>query len=440
MKISTVGSSEAMPQRKFTVSARDLGEYDVAVVGGGVSGVAAAVTAARRGCRTVLIEGCGCLGGALTAGLVPNMSLDREGKGGIVEEFFRFMDGHGFSCPRRGALTDADGALIPGGVVSPDGAKVCFDRFAAEAGVTVLLYSHAIGVRMDGRRIGELLVGTECGAAVLRAKIFVDATGNGNLSLMAGCRGESGHPDDRHVQPATLGYMMSGLGFAESTTDKAAYGDALAAAGAPVTNRLPCALRLPDLHNCLVWTNYEYDVDTTDILSLSRAACHARIEALETAEAHRRIPGHAGAKLGTLAEHIGIREGYRIAGKYRLTLDDLLRGSRFADGVCLVNFVVDVHKTTAEGDPHTARSYKVRPYHIPYRSLVPLDADGLLLCGRLLSGDFFAHASYRVICNMMAVGEAVGFAAHAAVSEQVEPALLDGTRVRAFMEERGYRL
>ena len=429
-----------MEYRDFTVSARDLGGFDVAVAGGGVAGVAAAVTAARRGCRTVLIEGCGCLGGALTAGLVPNMSLDREGKGGIVEEFFRFMDAHGFSCPRRGNPVDGNGDLLPGGVVSPDGAKVFFDRLCAEAGVTVLLHSHVVGVRMAGRRIDELLIGSECGAAVLRARLCVDATGNGTLSLLAGCRGECGHPEDGHPQPATLGFMMSGLGFAESTADKAAYGDELAAAGLRITNRRPCALRLPDLHNSLVWANYEYDVDTRDILALSRATGHARMEALEIAEAHRRIPRHAAAKLGTVAEHLGIREGYRIAGRYRLTLDDLLTGSRFPDGVCLVNFVVDVHKTTGDGDPHTARRYQVRPYHIPYRALVPLDADDLLLCGRLLSGDFFAHASYRVICNMMTVGEAVGFAAHAVVTENVAPAELDGARVRAFMEERGYRL
>ena len=294
--------------------------------------------------------------------------------------------------------------------------------------------------RSEGRRIGELLIGTECGAAVARAKLYVDATGNGNLSLMAGCRGETGHPDDGHPQPATLGFMMSGLGFTESTANKTLYGEELASTGLKISNRRPCALRLPDLHNTLLWANYEYDVDTRDILALSRAAIHAHLEALEIAEAHRCLPAHRGSRLGTIAEHIGIREGYRIAGLYRLTIDDLLRGSHFADGICPVNFVVDVHKTTDRGDPHTARRYQVRPYQIPYRALVPVDADNLLLCGRLLSGDFFAHASYRVICNMMTVGEAVGFAAHAVTAEGMTPAGLDGARVRVFMEERGHRL
>ena len=226
---------------------------------------------------------------------------------------------------------------------------------------------------------------------------------------------------------------------------KAVYGEELASTGLEIGNRLPCALRLPDRRNSLIWANYEYDVDPRDIRSLSRAALHAHREALEIAEAHRRLPEHRDSCLGTLAEHIGIREGMRIAGLYRLTVDDLLKGSRFADGICLVNFVVDVHKTTERGDPHTARRYRVQryrvqPYHIPYRALVPADADNLLLCGRLLSGDFYAHASYRVICNMMTVGEAVGFAACAIVSEGTTPAVFDGSRARAFMEKRGYRL
>lgn len=429
-----------MEPSQITVSARNLGEFDVAVAGGGVAGVAAAVTAARQGCRVVLIEGCGCLGGALTAGLVPNMSLDREGKGGLVTEFFRFMDEHGFTCPRRGATSDDAGDPLPGGVVSPDGAKVLFDRWCREAGVTTLLYSHVIGADMDGRSIRRLLLGSECGPATVRSRLYVDATGNGTLSRMAGCRGEFGDPANGRPQPATLGFMMSGLDLAGSTVDKAAYGEALAATGLQLSNRRPCALKLPDMHNVLIWSNYEADVRPDDIFSLTSATMRAREECLAVAEAHRNIPARRRGRLGTIAEHLGIREGYRIEGMYRLTRDDLRNGSRFDDGICPVSFGVDVHRSGDSVTAETERRPQVRPYQIPYRALVPRDADNLLLCGRLLSGDFYAHASYRVICNMMTVGEAVGCAAGFIVAENGTPRSLDGRRVNAYMRGRGYDL
>jgi len=417
---------------QITLSARDLGEFDVAVAGGGVSGVAAAVTAARHGCRVVLVEGCGCLGGALTAGLVPNMSLDREGKGGLVAEFFRFMDEHHFSCPRYGRVADEAGRPFPGGVVSPDGAKVLFDIWCREAGVTTLLYSYVIGAEMDGRSIRRLVLGTECGPATVRAKLYVDATGNGTLSRMAGCRGEFGDPANGRPQPATLGFLMSGLDLAASTVDKAAYGEALAATGVHLSNPRPCALKLPDMHNVLIWGNYAPDVRPDDILALSSATMRKREECLAVAEAHRR------GRLGTIAEHLGIREGYRIAGVYRLTRDDLRNGAHFDDGICPVGFMVDIHASDRDAAP--APRPPVRPYQIPYRALVPEDADNLLLCGRLLSGDFYAHASYRVICNMMAVGEAVGRAAQFIADENSSPRSLDGRRVSEYMRQRGYQL
>ena len=151
-------------------------------------------------------------------------------------------------------------------------------------------------------------------------------------------------------------------------------------------------------------------------------------------EAHRR------GRLGAIAEHLGIREGCRIAGLYRLTIDDLRNGSRFDDGICPVGFMVDVHDPDRVATAAAKPRPQVRHYQIPYRALVPEDADNLLLCGRLLSGDFHAHASYRVICNMMAVGEAVGRAAGFIVAENASPRSLDGRRVKEYMRRRGYQL
>ena len=98
-------------------------------------------------------------------------------------------------------------------------------------------------------------------------------------------------------------------------------------------------------------------------------------------------------------------------GNYRITLDDITEGRHFEDGICLVRMGVDLHKTHASDSLNAGRGIKNKPYEIPYRSLLPQTTDNLLLAGRCLSGDFLPHASYRMMGNMGAAGEAAGFAA-----------------------------
>jgi hypothetical protein len=86
------------------------------------------------------------------------------------------------------------------------------------------------------------------------------------------------------------------------------------------------------------------------------------------------------------------------------------------------------------------RGYRAIPYNIPYRALIAKGVDNLLLAGRCISGDFYPHASYRVMGNMAATGEAAGFAAAKCVKEDVQPKNLDGKRVKSFMESKGYEI
>jgi len=113
-----------------------------------------------------------------------------------------------------------------------------------------------------------------------------------------------------------------------------------------------------------------------------------------------------------LSEHIGVREGRRIHGRYTVSTQDLVDGARHEDAVCRVTFGVDVHSP----DPGKTKAIertgvRAKPYDIPYRALVAKDADGLLMAGRCISGDFLAHSSYRVTGNAVAMGEAAGVAA-----------------------------
>jgi len=127
-------------------------------------------------------------------------------------------------------------------------------------------------------------------------------------------------------------------------------------------------------------------------------------------------------------------------GLYRLTDDDILEGRKFDDGICLVTFGVDVHKLKSDDTLNCDRGYHAKPYHIPYRCLVAKECGNLFLAGRCISGDFYPHASYRVMGNMAATGEAVGFAAACCAREKTSPAAFDGRRAKEFALERGYEL
>ena len=140
------------------------------------------------------------------------------------------------------------------------------------------------------------------------------------------------------------------------------------------------------------------------------------------------------------SSHVGIREGRRIFGEYRISDDDILEGRRFDDGICLVTFGVDVHKLKATDTTECARGYRTKPYHIPYRALLPKGVSNLMLAGRCISGDFYPHASYRVMGNMAATGEAAGFAAAECAKNNLSPKSFDGKKARDFMASRGYEL
>ncbi len=423
-----------------TIHAKDLGQVDVLVAGGGIAGSFAAATAARKGASVLLVEGMGCLGGTLTHGMVPQV-LDRVDKGGMVRELYEFLDANGLSCPRAGKCTDENGQLLPGNIVSIEGAKVFFDQLCTKAGVKVMFYSHVIDVTMSGRNLSSVLIGTECGTYIAQAKVFIDATGNGTLSRLAGCHGDIGHPQTGKPQPSSMTSEITGITRETSVygaEEKDAYGRLLAEHGIPVSGTQAGVCRMPDLQNWLFSVNFEYDVNPSDVFSLTKATMHGRAECLDSALKHRAIPGCENVRISAGTERIGIREGFRIHGKYRLTVEDILNGARFDDAICLVHFNVDIHKLHGDDTTSTSRGYRTQPYHIPFRCLLPLEADNLLLCGRLISGDFFAHASYRVMGPMGATGEAAGFAAAECAAKDLSPQSLDGVLVHDYMASQGY--
>ena len=421
----------------FEVSAKPLGSFDVAVCGGGIAGVCAAVTAARQGAKVVLIESSGMLGGTITLCGMGNL-IDADNKGGIIQEMRDFLDARGMTWARRGDKVDKDGKVIPGNLLHGEGVKYFLDKICAEAGVTVLFHSMVCSAKHTEGHIHELLLCTMCGNFSLNAKVYVEATGNGALADLVGCQWECGDPDEHRPSPVSMGSTAIGLPADYNGTDyeddKTVYAEKMAKYGITCSSQQGSIVKSPYGYWGTDFT-MGYDVVPDNIVHLSKVISQKRKEAFDVIEAHQQIPGFEKMKINSTNPQIGIREGRRIFGQYRISNEDILSGARFEDAVCLVTFHVDVHKLHKDDTIEQTRGYEMQPYHIPYRSMLPLGSDNMILAGRCISGDFYPFSSYRVIGNMAGVGEAAGYAAAICAKENIKPIEVDGKQVSAYMKE-----
>ena len=170
--------------------------------------------------------------------------------------------------------------------------------------------------------------------------------------------------------------------------------------------------------------NHEYGINATNAAEVSDATLRARGEIHQIVRGLRKLGGPwDGVQIAATPEQIGVRDGRRIRGRYQMTSEDLINGSSQKDAVVRATFPVDIHALSAGDNKKAAYSnagVKMKPYDIPLRALIARDVDGLMMAGRCISGDFIAHASYRVTGNAVAMGEAAGaVAALAAQAKQM---------------------
>jgi hypothetical protein len=418
-----------LPQREVPVHA----DVDVLVLGGGPAGFGAAVTAGREGVSVVLVERFGALGGMWTAALV-NPYFDCLGKGGLNEEIQQHLAGKGCWGGLRNIAYD------------PEEMVFLLDRLVQESGVQVLLYALATEPIMLGRQICGAVVETKSGPLGIMARQVIDCTGDADIAARAGVPFQSGRPADGLTQPMTMMFRVCGLREdydLESPTCSSDWYRTLCtrlnreemAAEVPFVN--PAIIPLPRPgHAMFQWTHMR-EFNGTDADDLTRATLEGRRQVQAAIGFLASIKGEVGdLQLVGLPVSIGVRETRRIEGEYTVTAEDCAEGRRFDDGICLVRFGIDIH----EPDKHSQTLLKTKPYHIPYRCLVPKGVDNLLVAGRPISGTYEAHASYRVTGNCVAMGEAAGVAAAMAARDGVGPRQLDGRQVAVRLRELGCKL
>jgi len=413
------------------------GHYDLIVCGGGPAGLSAAISAARGGIKTLLVENAGCIGGVWTSGLL-SCILDVEGKGGLMAEIKSGLAQKKAILPRPQGhpynfLYDAEQM------------KVLVEKMCLDAGVDILLYTRVVDAFCAERKVKAVIVENCEGRTAYTADNYVDCTGNGDLAAYAKCGFDAGHPDTGKMQPASLQTIVTGVpgqfSNIETYEEKRNLYSYLRNLGLDPSGKAPTIARLPVENTFIFSINHEIGVRFDSASDLTNATIHARQEAETVISELRKVKGWENLHLIKTAAHIGIREGRRIHGHYRLTVNDITEGRKFDDAVCMVRFAVDIHaldKSATHG--YGNEGVITKPYHIPFRSLIAKDMDNLGIAGRCISGDFYSHASYRVTGNSVPTGEAIGFAAVLAHRKGCSLSDIDGVLVSDEMKKRGYEI
>lgn len=437
-----------------------LGEYDVLVAGGGIAGFGAAVAAARHGCKTLVVERESALGGLATLGLV-NIPLDVAA--GIGKEMLERLDAVNGHWHRNS---------------DPEKHKLILDRMAREAGVDVLFVSHAVDAIVANGAVRGVVLESKSGRQAVLARRVIDCTGDADIAHFAGAECMQGRPSDGKHQACSLEFRLGGVNWAAYQNSDLKRDDpiwvkliegALKAGDLPyaIDNHLNWVTHVPgrpldcgqdEISMCFAHSRNCKPLDARD---LTRMYSEGREQADILWKFIRKcVPGFDKCYLIDTGTLLGVRESRRVVGEYVLSTLDFARANHFDDNVCLSRHHYDLHNPDGpgnikwaaleiDGETHYVSTHgrsgswpppggfenvsdafgrkgaefqrRELPSSIPYRSLLPIKLENLLVAGRCLSADFMAQAGCRLVLTCLNMGQAAGTAAALSLQRQVTP-------------------
>lgn len=404
---------------------------DVLILGGGPAGFSAAVNAARQDVKTMLIEQAGDVGGVATTGLMSHWTGNTAG--GFYKEILE----------RSGNVRDRR--------INPEELKNIMLEMLDEAGVLLQLYSFASDVIVEDNTIKGVIVESKSGREVILSKIIIDCTGDGDIAAKAGVPYIKGRESDGKMQPMTLMFKVAGVdteravfpGYFEDNQriEKGLIQDlARENIPFPAGHVLLYKSPIPGIVTCNM-TNV-IDVDGTKAEDLTKATiiCRRQIEPI-VKFLKEFVPGYENCYPISAASIIGVRETRHFKGEYTLTAEDIMQAKVFDDWVVTkAHFNFDMHNISGSGLDETGvqKSFKQPTgYTIPYRCLLPIGIDNLLLAGRNISGTHMAHSNYRVMPICANMGQAAGIAAALSIKGNVMPKNLDVKKIQHILINAG---
>ena len=414
-------------------------KYDVAVIGGGLSGVCAALAAAREGASVIIVEKGNCLGGAPVNCLVnPFMPYKTKIDGKTVALSAGLFKTITEKLRERSAflsISKTDTAFLE------EELKFILIDMVLEAKVDLLFHAYIFKANKEKDKIASVSLTTKAGEITLEADYFIDATGDAQLSFLADCPTTVGREGDNLCQPMTLCFRVGNVDVEKFMNSrpalKKAHSEALAS-GALINPREDILVFKTPIPNVLHFnTTRVVKKNPTSPTEVTEAEILARRQVREIYEFMKKhADGLEDSFLMMTASEIGVRESRMIIGDYVLTESDCRAFKKFEDGIAACNYDIDIHNPEGSGTSHYYFPEGAF-YTIPYRSLIPRGVENLLVAGRCISSDHGAQASYRIMPTVSTIGEAAGCAIGIAARDKITVRELDVQRLRARLLENG---
>ncbi|MCM3746603.1 FAD-dependent oxidoreductase [Paenibacillus pasadenensis] len=411
------------PQSEFLIPAQSLPlSYtpDVVVAGGGASGIAAAIAAARNGARTLLIEQRGYLGGMATAALVPSFCPFTDGEKPVIRgigldlmEKMKQASGEAFLSAYKEQLD-----WVP---IDVEALKRVYDEEVLLSGAELLFHTFVDQVLTEGDRIAGIVVSSKSGRSVVQAKAYIDATGDADLAALAGVPFQIGG-DAGELQPGTMCYLVCNadraqfLRFLEETGQNAGLEKTLAEAQR--NGELPEGRKrisgISWISDSVAGFNFGhiFGIDGSKAEDLTRAAVEGRkLIERQLTFLRKYVRGFEQAHLVHSGDQVGIRETRRIQGDYTLVIEDFLSMRSFEDDIARNAYYIDLHLANASSTMAIKYLPQGKSHGVPFRCMLPQGKSNLIVAGRSVSSDRPVQGSLRVMPNCFAMGQAAGTAA-----------------------------